>query len=138
MPPRSYGLSGHARNQPPSRCHSAEGPGKYMPADRSGSRLRLITSYALRACLSTPTKVAVLRVDSGSQRCYSRCRRREPAWQQEANRVKLRERIQKARREAVIRLYAEGANGDRITAMAIKNDPDGGLLIHRSIEQAAR
>lgn len=52
--------------------------------------------------------------------------------------MKLRERIQKARREAVIRLYAEGANGDRITAMAIKNDPDGGLLIHRSIEQAAR
>jgi hypothetical protein len=52
--------------------------------------------------------------------------------------VGLRERIKRAKVKGDLRAELVKANGERVLAVAIRNDPDGGLLIHRAIEQAAR
>lgn len=50
--------------------------------------------------------------------------------------VGLRERIKARKVKTQLQAFAEQANGQRVLALAIKTDPDGGLLIHRAIEQA--
>jgi hypothetical protein len=52
--------------------------------------------------------------------------------------VGLRDRIKREKVKGQLRAELVKANGERILAVTIKNDPDGGLLIHRAIEQAAQ
>jgi hypothetical protein len=52
--------------------------------------------------------------------------------------VGLRERIKRQQVKGQLRAELVKANGERVLAVAIKSDPDGGLLIHRAIERAAQ
>jgi hypothetical protein len=52
--------------------------------------------------------------------------------------VGLMERIKRGKVKADLRAELVKENGERVLLVAIQNSPDGGLLIHRALEQAAR